>query len=149
MKTVIAILMILLYFSLAPAQFLGVPRDVEFTLQRIEHAFATGNPSGIDDLISSSIIMRLNDSLYYDISSIRAMDLLKKFFANIDSLQFNFNLPGTGQMIYYSGGKKYKDNVDVWIYRRMGDIGIRALNISNYPTATVFFDHTKHKNLKK
>jgi len=91
-------------------------------------------------LLQSGITMRLGDSLYQRISSITAIDLLNKFFTNKDSIDFRFGLPGQGTMTYSSGGKRESTQVDVWLKRDQGEIGIYALNISNYPIATVFFN---------
>jgi ribosomal protein S9 len=68
------------------------------------------------------------------------MNLLREFFANKDSIDFRFGLPGNGTMTYSSSGKRESTQVDVWLKRDQGEIGVYALNISNYPIATVFFN---------
>ena len=139
MKTLLSGLLIMICSAQAFPQ-LGVPRIVESSLDRIEFAIREGNPAGVEDLIQSNITMRLEDSLYQSISSITAMKLLKKFFADKDSIDFRFGMPGQGTMTYSRGGKRESTQVDVWLRRDRGDIGIYALNISNYPVATVFFN---------
>jgi hypothetical protein len=119
---------------------IGVSRNIEFALHRIEYAIRDGYPAAVEDLIQSGITMRLGDSLYQNISSITAMNLLKEFFAEKDSIEFRFILPGQGTMTYSSGGKRESTQVDVWLKRDRGEIGVYALNISNYPIATVFFN---------
>ena len=132
----------LLILLCSPQAFsqVGVPRNVEFALDRIEQAIRIGNPVAVEDLIESGITMRLEDSLYQNISSITAMALLKEFFADKDSISFRFVLPGTGTMTYSSGGKRKSTEVDVWLRRSRGDVRVQAINISNYPIATVFFN---------
>jgi hypothetical protein len=139
MKTFLIGLLILLCSAQSFSQP-GIPRNVEFALNKIEQAIRTGYPAAIEDLIQSGITMRIEDSLYQSISSITAMDLLKKFFANKDSIDFRFGLPGKGTMTYSSDGKRESTQVDVWLRRDQGDINVYALNISNYPVATVFFN---------
>jgi hypothetical protein len=95
MKTLLTFLLVTLCSAQTFSQ-LGVTQDVEFDLGRIEQSFWTGNPASIEDLLSESITMRLADSLYQGISSIQALDLLKKFFADKDSIEFRFTLPGNG-----------------------------------------------------
>jgi hypothetical protein len=139
MKTFLLPLMLLIL----PVQLLsqlGVSRDIEFTLYRVEQALRTGSPSAIEDLVESGITMRLGDSLYQEISSITAMHLLKSYFADKDSIEFRFMLPGTGCMYYSSAGRRDTVNVDVFLFGRRQNVVIRAINISNYPTATMFFN---------
>jgi len=139
MKTLLMGMLILFCCTQAFSQ-IHIPRNVEFTLNRIESAIRTGDPASVEDLIQSGITMRLGDSLYQRISNITAMNLLKEFFADKDSIDFRFGLPGNGTMIYSSGGKRESTQVDVWLKRDQGEIGVYALNISNYPIATVFFN---------
>jgi len=124
-----------------------IPRNVESALNRIESAIRNGDPASVEDLIQSGITMRLEDSLYQRISSITAMNLLREFFTNKDSIDFRFGLPGNGTMVYSSGGKRQSTQVDVWLKRDQGEIGVYALNISNYPIATVFYK--VHKDTSK
>ena len=123
--------------------------SVEMALTRIEQAFRTGAPASIEDLLPSGITMRLGDSLYQSISSISALDYLTKFFADKDSIDFRFALPGNGTMIYTQSGQRDTVNVDVWLRRSRGEIQVYAINISNYPIATVFFDIPRTKGAKK
>jgi hypothetical protein len=139
MRTIIIGTFILLFLTQAFSQ-IGIPRNVESTLHRIEYAIREGSPAAVEDLVLSGMTMRLGDSLYQSISSITAMKLLKKFFADKDSIDLRFGLPGQGTMTYSTGGKRESTQVDVWLRRDRGDIGIYALNISNYPTATMFLN---------
>ena len=139
MRTLIVGVFTLLCLTKALSQN-GITRNVESSLHRIEFAIREGSPAAVEDLIQSSIIMRLEDSLYQGISSITAMNLLKKFFAGKDSIDFRFELPGHGTMTYSTGGNRESTQVDVWLRRDRGEIGIYALNISNYPAATMFLN---------
>jgi hypothetical protein len=145
MKTYLIAMLLVCFSSVGFSQWF-LPADVEMSLNRIESAFRDGNPSSIEDLIPSGITMRLDDSLYESISSITAMKALDNYFADKDSIQFKFALPGNGQMIYLKNGKKETVEVDVWLRRYAGFPEIYALNISNYPIATIFFNiHHKEK----
>jgi len=139
MKTIILVALVLFVPVLASAQP-GVPRDVEMVLARIEHAFQTSNPTSIEDLLPMSTLMRLGDSLYWSASRIKALDLLKAYFADKESVEFRFNSPGTGTLSYAIKGKRETVSVDVWLLRTGGEVGLFALNISNYPSATVFMN---------
>jgi hypothetical protein len=131
------------------AQWAGVPMPVDLALTRIEQAIRTGDPASIEDMLASGITMRLRDSLYQSISSIYALDRLSKFFADKDSIDFRFGLPGSGTMIYSQNGQRDTVQVDVWLKWSDGGIEVYALNISNYPIATVFFDIPRAKESKK
>lgn len=139
MKIISVIALVLLLPAVLLAQP-GVPRDVEFALSRIEHAFQTSNPSAIEDLLPMGMMMRLGDSLYWSASRIKALDLLKRYFAGKESVVFRFNSPGSGTLIYSSGGKRDTVSVDVWLSRTRGEVSVYALNISNYPLATMFMN---------
>lgn len=139
MKTLLVGALILLCSAQAFSQP-GVPRNVESALFRIERAIREGYPASVEDLIQSGITMRIEDSLYQSISSITAINLLKEYFADKDSIDFRFGLPGQGTMTYSSGGKRESTQVDVYLRRDHGEIGMYALNISNYPVATMFLN---------
>ncbi len=145
MRSLIAGFLLLLLPAVSSAQP-WVPRDVEMALDRIQQAFRTADPASIEDMIPSGITMRLADSLYRDISSIQAMHLLKNYFADKDSIDFHMiGVPGRGTMYYTQNGQRDTVNVDVWLMRGRFDVNIYALNISNYPTATVFFNIPRSK----
>jgi hypothetical protein len=140
MRILLIISSILFISPNAFAQWVGVPMPVEMALTRIEQALRTGYPASIEDMLPSGITMRLGDSLYQSASSIYALDRLTKFFADKDSIDFRFGLPGSGTMTYSQNGQRDTVEVDVWLKWSFGEIEIYALNISNYPIATVFFD---------
>jgi hypothetical protein len=127
----------------------GIPRSVEIALMRVEQAFRTGSPGSIEDLIVSGMTMRIGDSLYRDVSSIKGLELLKSFFSGIDSVSFRFTIMGSGMMIYSVDGRRDTTHVDVWFARSRGEIALHAINISNYPTATIFLDTSWLRHQKK
>ena len=139
MKIILAVALILVFPIVLTAQP-GVPRDVEIVLARVERAFQTSNPTSIEDLLPMFTLMRLGDSLYWSASRIKALDLLKAYFSDKDSVVFRFYSPGTGTLIYSAAGKRDTVSVDVWLLRTGGEVSLYALNISNYPSATVFMD---------
>jgi hypothetical protein len=139
MKAFLGVILVVLFPALLAAQP-GVPRDVEFTLMRIEHAFQNSNPASIEDLMPMEMMIRLGDSLYWSASRIKALDLLKAYFSDKDSIVFRFDSPGAGRLIYSAAGKRDTVNVDVWLTGSRGGVGLYALNISNYPLATVFMN---------
>jgi hypothetical protein len=129
----------------------------------IEQAFRTKDLTSIENMFSSSMKLRLGDSLYSYISSIEAIDLLDDFLAERDSICLRFTTNGRGPMTYgvetgllvgpmqrepgtsaiLSGtmasivkGRCETTQVDLWF----GEGKLLALNISNYPIATVFLD---------
>ena len=127
----------------------GIPRNVEFALMRVEHAFGTGSPSAVEDLLASGMMMRIGDSLYRQVSSVEALRLLTRFFAGKDSIDFRFTHAGSGRMITSVDGRRDTTQVDVWFTGRGKEVAIHALNISNYPTATVFLDTSSLRGGKK
>jgi len=127
---------------------LSFAQNSQMAFSRIEQAFKTASPGNLWPLISYPITIRIEDSLYQDISDIQAEKILKEFFQDKDSVQFRFggitsSYIGTGQsgLITYVEDKNRKSlNVDVYLEIYRGDVFISALNISNYPTAMVFFN---------
>lgn len=140
MKKLFPFFLFLFLPVISNAQGFFVPSDVQLSLVRIENAFKSSNPKAMDDLLSSPVTLRLQDSLYRDISNIQASDLLQSFFADKKVIDFRFNTPGNGKMIFEEAGKTDTVNVDIWMRRDMGGPVLQAINISNYPIATVFFN---------
>jgi hypothetical protein len=129
----------------------------------IEQAFRTKDLTSIENMFSPSMKLRLGDSLYSYISSIEGIDLLDDFLAERDSICLRFTTNGRGSMTYgvetgllvgpmqrepgtsaiLSGtmacivkGRRDTTQVDLWF----SEGKLIALNISNYPIATVFLD---------
>ncbi|MGE5352653.1 MAG: DUF4783 domain-containing protein [Acidobacteriota bacterium] len=140
MKKLFPLLLFLILPVIVNAQSFFVPSDVQLSLDRIASAFRSSNPKAMDDLLSSPVTLRLQDSLYRDISNIQASDLLQRFFSDKKVLSFSFTTPGNGKMIYQEGEKTDTVNVDIWMRRAIGGPVLHAINISNYPIATVFFN---------
>jgi len=103
---------------------------------RIELAFNSKNFESIEDLWDFSITLRLEDSLYRDISSIHADLLLREYFSKKDSVEFRFN---RGEVSFITNEKRESFNVDIYLIFRKGQVGISMLNISNYPSSNVLF----------
>lgn len=119
---------------------LSFTQNYEMALYRIEQAFITASPSDLWPLISYPITIRIEDSLYQDISDIQAEKILKEFFQNKDSIEFDRQ----NRVITYVEDKKRKSlNVDVFLKNFRGEVLISAINISNYPSSTAFFNFSK------
>lgn len=148
-------LFVVLFFPSILAAQPDVSHNVEAALIRVEQAFRTRSPRSIEDLFVSGVTMRIGDSLYQSISSIRGLELLKSFFAGIDSVDFRFMMRGTnlvnnsGRMIYSLDGHRDTTNVDVWFANTHGEIMLNAINISNYPIATIFLDTSRQRHQQK
>jgi hypothetical protein len=124
------------------------PHRFEMAFSRIEQAFETASPENIWPLICSRTTIRIEDSLYLDISSIQSESVLKDFFQNKDSVEFMFagkfghyrTAEGNGVMTYVS--KKIKESINVDVY--LNEFGsISAINISNYPSSTAFYNFSR------
>lgn len=139
----LSMVIVLVYSGAVFAQGKGQP--VENGLFRIEAAIQNANPQSIEDLLAPSMTIRLEDSLYQNISSIYALNFLKEYFKDMTSIKFKFESQGSGKLTFRTKeGKKKSEYVDVWLGNSdMGGPVISALNISNYPTATIFFRHSK------
>ena len=120
----------------------------EMAFSRIEQAFESSSPQNLWPLISSRMTIRLEDSLYEDISSIQSESVLKDYFKNKDSVEFRFagkyayyrTADGNGKMTFVSDKKKESINVDVYL----NEFGlISAINISNYPSSTAFYNFSR------
>ena len=141
------IVLVLILSSLSYSQIYD-PHRFEMAFSRIEQAFETASPENIWPLICSRTTIRIEDSLYQDISSIQSESVLKEFFQNKDSVEFRFagkfthyrTAEGNGLMTYVSDKKKESINVDVYL-NEFGSIS--AINISNYPSSTAFYNFSK------
>ena len=145
MKTTSFFALMLLLPVLLAAQP-GVPKNVELALDRIEHALQVASPTSIEDLLPFDLTMRLEDSLYINMSRTKAVTLLRKYFSDKDSIEFSWlGRPGTGRLSFTSGGKRENVYVDVWLSVFQGELLLHSLNISNYPYATMFMNvHPSH-----
>ena len=137
MKTLALAILLLAASSSAVAQN-ELPLYVRNALARIETAFRAGSPESIDDLLGSPMTIRLGDSLYYPAFGGRPLALLKNFFADKDSIEFHFGIPGTGRMIYSVEGVRDTTIVDVFFSGSSFQMTMYALNISNYPRPMIF-----------
>lgn len=135
---------ILIFSSQALFAQWSLSGNVGIALNRIEQALRYGSPNSVSDMLASPVTIRLGDTLYTDIAGMQAEELLNKFFADKQVVRFDTGLPGSGELIYSEGGARDTMRVDVLLQRAIGGPEIRALNISNYPMATMFFD--LHKN---
>lgn len=136
-------LFFILLLAACPAIYSQVlPADLDNALKRIEQAFKAGQPDQISDLIQSGMPVRLEDSLYTSSANMQISDLLRNYFQQRRVVSFHFNTPGNGKLIVEKEGKTDTLNVDIWMRRGMGGPVLQALNISNYPLATVFY-HTR------
>ena len=143
-------LMMLIVFNQALAQIKDTQR-YEMVFTQIEHAFDRGNLNNIWALLNSRVTIRIEDSLYRDASDIQVESLLKSFFESIDSLKFKFagksiHMSGAvsnGLLSYTVNNKRSSLNVDVYLSSLKGDILIYAMNLSNYPSSTVFYNFYK------
>lgn len=123
-----------------------IPQELDFALTRVEQAIRTASPNSIEDLILSGITIRLEHKLYENISSIKAMEVLKVFFATKDSINFRIKTQGSGRintqssgrMIYSDAGNRDTLNVDVWFSTRSSEVKLYAINISNQPLVGIF-----------
>ena len=142
-KTFIVAGMLFVGATAARAQWVGVPYEVQLALNRIEVAFRTGDPASIEDMFPAGLEMRIEDSLYWARPLPYAIADLKNYFAGKDSLDFRFASPGSGTLSYSVNGDRHHIPVDVWLRWNGGEIQLYALNISNYPIATVFYHLSK------
>ncbi|MGE5679854.1 MAG: hypothetical protein ACM34K_03135 [Bacillota bacterium] len=138
--------LLLLFFLTSSAAFSQwVPGDIENALSRIEQSLRRSSPSGFEDLLTNGMTLRLEDSLYHNISGIQALNVLSQYFENRKTVDFHYESPGAGKLIYSSNGKQDTVNVDIWLRRELGGPVVYAMNFSNYPIATIFFDIPKEK----
>jgi len=125
----------------------------EVALSRIQQAFNTASQGDFWTLFTTINTIRIEDSLYQNISCIQTESILKEFFQNKDSIEFtlvgNFmsfrRAEGNGTITYVVDKKRESLNVDVYLNDFNGEILISAINISNYPYSTAFNNFTKTK----
>ena len=127
------------------------PQRYDMAFFRIEQAFRNASPSDLWPFISSQMTIRIEDSLYQDISNIQTESLLKRFFQDKDSIEFRFDgkffhfrsANGNGIISYVVNKKRQSLKVDVYLNDFSGGGLISALNISNYPSSTAFYNFSK------
>lgn len=127
---------------------LSFAQNYEMAFSRIEQAFCTSYPQSLWPLLSSRMTIRIEDSLYQDISSIQSESVLKEFFQDKDSVEFRFagkfannrTAEGNGILTYVVGKRKVSINIDVYLNNYRGESLISAINISNYPSSTAFYN---------
>lgn len=145
---------ILIFILILPAICLSQgndPQRYDMAFFRIEQAFRNASPENLWPFISSQMTIRLEDSLYQSISNIQTESLLKRFFQSKDSVEFRFDgkffyfrsAIGYGFINYVVNNKRVSLNVDVYLYDWRGEALISAINISNYPSSTAFFNFSK------
>ncbi len=164
MKYVAAVFILALSFSTAYAQH-GLPQGAEETLSRLEQFFNTGDTRNFQMHLPSGIRMRVEDSVYALITDVYIVDVLQRYLAGKDSLEFKFSgaladevdsrhtsgiltdiryangevkeavYVGTGKLYYTSAGSREKAYITVWL----AGGGLSALDISKKPRGAVFF----------
>ncbi|MDP4117548.1 MAG: hypothetical protein Q8903_15545, partial [Bacteroidota bacterium] len=97
MKYIFVILFALVIYSTCPAQGLS---GADMQKMRIEQAVKAGDFNLIEDMFSNSMTIRLDDSLYQDVSCITALDLLNKYFEDKVSIKFRMSISDNGDMTY-------------------------------------------------
>lgn len=130
---------------------LSFTQNFEMAFSRIEQVFRTSSPQSLWPLLSPRMTIRIQDSLYQEISTIQSESVLKEFFQNKDSVEFKFagkfnyyrTAEGNGVLTYFIDKKKVSINVDVFLNDFRGEVLISALNISNYPSSTAFYNFNK------
>ncbi|MDP4116728.1 MAG: hypothetical protein Q8903_11370 [Bacteroidota bacterium] len=140
MKYIFVILFALVIYSTCPAQGLS---GADMQKIRIEQAVKAGDFNLIEDMFSNSMTIRLDDSLYQDVSCITALDLLNKYFEDKGSIKFRMSISDNGDMTYVQNGEKKKVHVDMFFKIENNNIVIRDINFSNYPTPTMFYKNRK------
>jgi hypothetical protein len=142
--------MLLFAFTQSSSQTKDAQR-YEMIFTQVEQAFDRGNLNNIWALLNSRVTIRIEDSLYRDASDIQVESLLKSFFENKDSLKFkfagkNFYMNGAesnGLLSFTIDNKRNSLNVDVYLSGLKGEILIYAINLSNYPSSTMFYNFYK------
>ena len=140
MKHLFVILFAVALYTSVYAQGLS---QVDLERSRIEQAFKDGNFTLIEDMLPKAMTIRLEDSLYTNVSCITALDLINKFFDNKDSIKFRLSSNDTGEMSYVQNGALKKINVDLFFGKEDNNIVINSMNISNYPVPTMFYKNRK------
>jgi len=135
-------------------QLLAQTKDAqryEMIFAQVEQDFYRGNLNNIWALLNSRVTIRIEDSLYSDASDVLVESLLKSFFETKDSLKFkfagnNFYMNGAesnGLLSYTVDNKRSSLSVDVYLSGLKGEVLIYAMNLSNYPSSTVFYNFYK------
>lgn len=144
------LLMLLFAFTQSSSQTKDAQR-YEMIFTQVEQAFNRGNLNNIWALLNSRVTIRIEDSLYRDASDIQVESLLKSFFEKKDSLKFkfaakNFYMNGAesnGLLSFTIDNKRNSLNFDIYLSGLKGDVLIYAMNLSNYPSSTVFYNFYK------
>jgi|GEM_PF-2632252 len=106
----------------------------------IEHAFNSMDFNRIESMLSSSMGIRIDEKLYKNLNTITAIDVIKNYLLEKDAVSFKYISGSSWEMTYTKDNVSHKSNVD--ILTKSGNLGISiyAINFSNHPLATAFFD---------
>jgi hypothetical protein len=113
---------------------------VESALFKIETAIQRGNMNSLESLLASTVTLRLEDSLYLNVSDIAALDLLKEYFKGIKLIKFS----SSRRILQFEreDGARKSEYVDVVLGSDV-NVVITAINMSNYPAMTAFCKFVK------
>lgn len=156
---------ITLCLSTAQAQH-GLPQGTEQTLWRLEQAFNTNDTRDLKWVLPASIRMRIEDSSFSAITDAYVMEMLHRYLAEKDSLEFKFTgalisevdarhtsglltdirfmgRGGITETVYIATGKLFyggadrREHVEVTVF--LLGASIAGIDISRTPRGTVFF----------
>jgi hypothetical protein len=137
------LLVILFAAALYTSIFAQGLSQADLERSRIEQAFRDGNFTMVEDMLPRAMTIRLEDSLYTNVSCITALNLINSFLSNKDNIKFRMSSNDNGEMSYVQNGSLKKINVDLFFGIEDNNIVIRSMNISNYPIPTMFFKNRK------
>jgi hypothetical protein len=116
---------------------------VDNALFKIETAIQKGDVKRFEEMLASTVTLRLEDSLYLNISDMAALDLLKNYFRGMKSVKFNFDSNCSGILKFErEDGAKKSEYVDV-VFGGDMNVLITAMNMSNYSKMTAFCKYIK------
>jgi hypothetical protein len=109
--------------------------STEAVLWRIQNGINSRNIASFEDLFGSSITLQIEDSVYRNIPSLTALDLIHKYFKNRHVSDFLFTTDeqtyASGKMNYTYRGKKESTYVSLYFIGNDFDLTITRINFTN------------------
>ena len=109
--------------------------STEAVLWRIQNGINNQNITSFEDLFGSSITIQIEDSVYRNIPSLTALDLIHKYFFNRYVNDFIFTIDeqtyASGKMTYTYKGKKENTYISIYFIGSDLDLTIARINFTN------------------
>lgn len=112
---------------------------LELAKQRVENAFRTGDISAVEDLLSNTVALRIENNLFQSISQLTCVNELNKYLDGKEIVSFKLRVTNSGDLTYIVNGEKKTIPVEIR-FASIGDndVVITGINVSEKPINRAF-----------